>query len=120
MMDMLSLDMYDRGEQFNAELDSALKFVATTAILKKKLTALSETGARRGMSDWWSTVLLPIVSKYPVGYVLTWRHTYRMNLPGTTTNLQPFPDDFMNFYNSTRTLFLKEIRQADIYKRAEK
>ena len=118
MMDMLSLDMYDRGEQFNAELDSALKFVTATAILKKKLTALSETGARRGMSDWWSTVLLPIVSKYPVGYVLTWRHTYRMNLPGTTTNLQPFPDDFMNFYNSTRTLFLKEIQQADVYKMA--
>ncbi|MBN2029585.1 hypothetical protein JW824_05015 [bacterium] len=118
IIDMLSLDMYDRGEQFNAELDSALKFVTEEAIARRKLTALSETGARRGMTDWWSTVLLPIVTKYPVGYVLTWRHTYRRSFPGTPT--QPFPDDFMNFYNSPRTLFLKEIQEVDVYGRTDR
>lgn len=116
MIDMLSIDMYDRGEQFNAELDVALKFVTETALSKNKLTALSETGLRRGMPDWWSTVLLPIVSKYPVGYVLTWRHTFRKNNQGMQNSGKPFPDDFMNFYNSPGSLFLKDIQKEKIYK----
>jgi mannan endo-1,4-beta-mannosidase len=116
IIDLLSLDMYDRGAQFGGELDNALSFVTREAITRNKLTALSETGERRGMQDWWSTVLLPVVSKYPVGYVLTWRHTYRPQgqRPGNTN--QPFPDDFMNFYKSPRTLFLKDIVEPNVYK----
>jgi len=112
--------MYARGEQFSSELDAALKFVTDTALSRQKLTALSETGGgRRGNPEWWSKELLPIISKYPVGYVLTWRHAYRMNFPGAPVNAKPFPDDFINFYNSPRTLFLKEIQAADVYKRLE-
>jgi mannan endo-1,4-beta-mannosidase len=117
IIDMLSIDMYDRGAQFGPELDNALGFVTSEAIKRNKLTALSETGARRGMQDWWSSVLLPVVSKYPVGYVLTWRHAYRprFSMPGNSN--QPFPDDFKNFYNSPRTIFLKEVQEANVYKR---
>lgn len=117
IIDMLSLDMYDRGEQFGAELDTALGFVTREAISRNKLTALSETGGRWGMHDWWSTVLLPVVSKHPVGHVLTWRHTYRPRFSRMGAPTQSFPDDFMNFYNSPRTLFLKEIQEANVYKR---
>jgi mannan endo-1,4-beta-mannosidase len=117
IIDMLSIDMYDRGAAFGGELDNALAFVTEEATRRNKLTALSETGGRRGMQDWWSSVLLPVVSKYPVVYVLTWRHAYR---PGSSTPNnpnQPFPADFKNFYNSQRTLFLKEVQQANVYKR---
>ena len=118
IIDMLSLDMYDRGEKFGGELDNALSFVTQEAIRRNKLTALSETGGRWGMQDWWSAVLLPVVSKYPVGYVLTWRHTYRSGrFPGMANPNQLFPDDFMNFYKSPRTLFLKEIQEENIYNR---
>ena len=120
MMDMLSLDMYDRGETFGAELDSALTFVTETAIARQKLTALSETGGRWRMEDWWSTVLLPVVSKHPVGYVLTWRHTYRPRFQFPGMSDQPFPDDFLNFYNSPRTFFLQEILEPDVYGRASR
>lgn len=113
IIDMLSLDMYDRGPQFGPELDHALNFMTREAISRNKLTALSETGERRGMTDWWSTVLLPTVSKYPVGYVLTWRHTYR---PKATARRNPFAEDFINFYHSSRTLFLKDIQKENIYK----
>lgn len=117
-IDMLSLDMYDRGEQFNAELDTALNFVTKEAQLRHKLAALSETGSRWGMDNWWSGVLLPIVTKYKVGYVLTWRHAYGMKqMPGMPPlPAKPFPDDFMNFYNSPKTLFLKEIQPENIYR----
>jgi len=117
IIDMLSLDMYDRGEQFGGELDKALNFVTREAITRNKLTALSETGGRRGMQDWWSSVLLPVVSKYPVGYVLTWRHSYRPQFSRMGNLNQPFPDDFKNFYNSPGSLFLKEVREANVYKR---
>jgi mannan endo-1,4-beta-mannosidase len=117
IIDMLSLDMYDRGEQFGGELDNALGFVTREAITRNKLTALSETGERRGMQDWWSTVLMPVVSKYPVGYVLTWRHTYRPKFSRPGNSNQPFPDDFKSFYNSPGSLFLKEVREANVYKR---
>jgi mannan endo-1,4-beta-mannosidase len=116
IIDMLSIDMYDRGAQFGPELDTALGFVTAEAAKRNKLAALSETGERRGMADWWSTVLLPVVSKYNVGYVLTWRHTYmpKFNRPGAPA--KPFPDDFINFYKSPRSLFLKEIQEPNIYK----
>lgn len=117
IIDMLSLDMYDRGVQFGPELDNALGFVTAEAIKRNKLTALSETGGRRGLEDWWSSVLLPVVSKYPVGYVLTWRHAYRPRFRMAGAQLKPFPDDFMIFYNSPRSLFLKEIQEANVYKR---
>jgi len=117
IIDMLSIDMYDRGEKFGGELDNALGFVTREALNRTKLTALSETGGRRGMQDWWSTVLLPVVSKYPVGYVLTWRHAYRSRFMMAGGQTRPFPDDFMNFYNSPRTLFLKEIQGENVYKK---
>jgi mannan endo-1,4-beta-mannosidase len=109
--------MYDRGIQFGPELDNALSFVTAEALNRNKLTALSETGERWGMKDWWSSVLLPVISKYPVGYVLTWRHTFRPKVSGSGESVKPFPDDFMNFYNSPRTLFLQKIQKLDIYKR---
>jgi mannan endo-1,4-beta-mannosidase len=113
IIDMMSIDMYDRGAQFGHELDAALGFVTAEAAKRNKLTALSETGPRRGMQDWWSTVLLPVVSKYEVGYVLTWRHAYRQRIGSSNP---PFPADFMNFYNSPRTLFLKEIQEKPMYR----
>jgi mannan endo-1,4-beta-mannosidase len=116
LIDILSIDMYDRGPQFNNELDAALKFVTETAMAKKKLNALSETGERKGMADWWSNVLLPIIGKYHVAYVLTWRNTYHQKLQGIQNPAKAFPDDFLNFYNSPKTLFLKKIQEENIYK----
>ena len=69
------------------------------------------------MPDWWSSVLLPVVSKYPVGYVLTWRDTFRPKVSGMEKSVQSFPDDFKYFYNSPRTLFLKEVIEANVYLR---
>jgi mannan endo-1,4-beta-mannosidase len=117
IIDMLSLDMYDRGKQFRGELDNALEFITREAITRNKLTALSETGERRGMNTWWSSVLLPVVSKYALCYVLTWRDTYEPKFSKTGNPIPSFPDDFKNFHNSPRTLFLKEVQEANVYKR---
>lgn len=117
IIDMLSLDMYDRGEQFGPELDTASGFVTKEAIKRNKLTALSETGERRGMNNWWATVLLPILSKYPVGYVLTWHDTYKSKLSVSGNRIRVYTDDFKYFYDSPRTLFLKDVQEANVYKK---
>ncbi len=117
IIDMLSIDMYDRGEQFTGELDTALGFVTKEAISRNKLTALSETGERRGMNNWWTSVLLPVVSKYPVGYVLTWRDAFNTKATVSGSPVQTYQEDFRKFYDSPRTFFLKEIVAANIYKR---
>ena len=117
IIDMLSLDMYDRGEQFGPELDTALGFVTREAMARNKLTALSETGERRGMNNWWATVLLPVISKYPVGYVLIWRDAFKTKFSVSGNPIQSFPDDFKYFYNSPRTLFLKDVQEANVYRR---
>jgi mannan endo-1,4-beta-mannosidase len=116
IIDMLSIDMYDRGEQFGPELDTALGLITKEEGVGNRLTAMSETGGRKGLNNWWTSVLLPVVSKYPVGYVLTWRNTYKSKY-SVSGNPVSFADDFRNFYKSPRTLFLKEINDADIYKR---
>jgi mannan endo-1,4-beta-mannosidase len=117
IIDMLSIDMYDRGEQFGKELDTALGFVTREAASRNKLTALSETGERRGMDNWWSSVLLPVVSKYSLCYVLTWRDAYKTKYSVSGNPIQSSTDDFRSFYNSPRTLFLKKVQAANIYKR---
>jgi len=117
VIDMLSIDMYDRGEPFGKELDNALNFVTREAIDRNKLTALSETGERKGMPDWWTSVLLPVISKYPVGYVLTWRDTFNSKYSVSGNPFRSFQDDFKDFYGSPRTLFLKEIQKENVYKR---
>jgi mannan endo-1,4-beta-mannosidase len=117
IIDMLSLDMYDRGEQFGRELDTALSFITKEAVSRNKLTALSETGERRGMNNWWTSVLLPVVSKYPVCYVLTWRDAYKTKFSVSGNPVESFTEDFKKFYDSPRTLFLKEVSKVNIYKR---
>jgi mannan endo-1,4-beta-mannosidase len=117
IIDMLSLDIYDRGEQFGGELDTALGFVTREAVSRNKLTALSETGERKGMSNWWSAVLLPVISKYPVGYVLTWRDAFNSKFSVSGNPIQSFTEDFKLFYNSPKTLFLKEVQNENIYRR---
>lgn len=66
-IDMLSIDWYGRGKEFNRNVDKALGFTTKLAQQKKKLHALSECGPL-------STDLQNILAKYESSYVLTWRH----------------------------------------------
>lgn len=66
-IDMLSIDWYGQGEEFNRNVDAALGFTTALAAEKHKLHALSECGPI-------SADLQAILAKYESAYVLTWRH----------------------------------------------
>ena len=66
-VDVLSIDWYGSGEEFNNNIDKALRFTTALAEKKHKLHALSECGPL-------SEDLQKILSKYNSTYVLTWRN----------------------------------------------
>lgn len=65
-VDMLSIDWYGQGEEFNKSVDNALAFTTQLAKEKRKLHALSECGPI-------SEDLQSIIAKYQSSYILTWR-----------------------------------------------
>jgi mannan endo-1,4-beta-mannosidase len=114
-IDMLSIDMYDRGPVYFTELDTALAFVSRTAQARNKLCALSECGGVD--STWFSESLLGVLKKYPVSYVLNWRNRYAPDsIPDSDPTATPtgknevYKADFLKFYNDPHTLFLKDIQ----------
>jgi mannan endo-1,4-beta-mannosidase len=115
IIDMLSLDMYDRGPAYFRELDHALAFISRTARERNKLCALSECG---GAGDTWFSDLLTVLKKYPVSYVLNWRNTYN---PKAVPEITPYSvpsgrnekhlSDFLEFYHDSHTLFLMDLQE---------
>ncbi len=66
-VDMLSIDWYGEGEEFERNVDKALAFMTQLAEEKGKLHCLSECGP---ISEGLQTLL----EKYKSTYLLTWRH----------------------------------------------
>lgn len=107
-VDMLSLDWYGQGAQFNRDVRAALEFTTALAQQKGKLHAMSECGP---LSD----DLQKILADFETAYVLTWR-----NAPprGTTTAPEPSPkkkaaqEAFLHSLKKNKFLFLKDIQNV--------
>jgi mannan endo-1,4-beta-mannosidase len=115
-IDMLSLDMYDRGPEYFGELDNAMAFVSYSAQAKNKLCALSECGGEG--STWFSKFMLSVLKKYRVSYLLTWRNPYHPDLSAANAGhgtpggySEQFKADFTTFYKDPHTLFLNDIQE---------
>ena len=121
VVDILGFDCYEHrgnGEsiesanaRYKQQLHDALKFMTKLGKQHKKTIALTETGFE-GIPDptWWTEVLLPAVSDFPIAYLLTWRNAW--NIP--THFYAPYKgavseDDFKKFHESPKTLFLEDI-----------
>lgn len=100
-IDMLSIDWYGRGEEFNANIDKALEFTTRLAQEKKKLHALSECGPL-------STDLQNILAEYESSYILTWRHIPPPN--GRPQWKSDHDDQLRQMKSSGEYLFLEDIR----------
>jgi len=89
-IDMLSIDWYGQGEEFNKNVDKALAFTTQLAEQKHKLHALSECGPL-------SSDLQKILAKYNSSYILNWRNAPprggRKFVPPTPDELAKMPED---------------------------
>lgn len=116
LVDLLGLDGYHRNneqgvEAYVASLDIILSFLTKEGAKRNKPIALTETGLEAiPIADWWTSVLFPVLDRYPVSYVMVWRNArerpdhYYAPYPG-----QLSADDFVTFYQHPKTLFSNDI-----------
>jgi mannan endo-1,4-beta-mannosidase len=100
---------------YQAKLDKRLTILDAIAVRHHKLACLPETGYEQiPMTDWWTKVLLPTLSKHKVSYVMAWRNGrtdhYYAPYPG-----QASADDFIKFYSSQQTLFQNRLTPLGVY-----
>ena len=109
-IDMLSIDWYGEGEEFNKNVDKALKFTTDLAAERKKLHALSECGPI-------SVDLQKILAKYKSSYILTWRHAPPRG--GMRAFTPPTPEQIAAMTPEARAAYesrLKRIPHEDLLK----
>lgn len=112
-IDLVGADVYQYGSKadYMASLDRILGIVNQVSRAHGKAMALTEAGYESiPDSTWWTQTLLPVVSRYPVSYVLVWRNAH--NKPGHY--FAPYPGepsakDFVRFYDDCRTVFVKDM-----------
>lgn len=117
IIDVIGTDIYQYDSlQYKEQLDKELAIMTTVGRRHDKPIALTETGLE-GIPDstWWTQTLLPIVSKYPLSYMLVWRNAREK----VTHYYAPYPgqvsaNDFVEFYKSSKTLFIGD--DFELYK----
>ena len=98
--DMLAIDWYGSGPEFNVLVDKALNFVTIEAEKRHKLAALSECG-----NTSWD--MINIFRNYKLSYFLTWRNRYQ---PDPERRRPRNTDLLKSMYNDPQTLFLRDIQ----------
>ena len=99
-IDMLAIDWYGSGPEFNQAVDKALNFVSSLARERHKLAALSECG-----NTGWD--LVNILKKYKLSYFLTWRNAYQ---PNPAMRWRMPNEGLLWMYHDPHTLFLGDIQ----------
>jgi len=114
--DVVGFDSYCRNPViFPKEFEKRVAMTETIATQHHKLGAVAETGYDLiPQPDWWTSTLLPILSKYKLSYLMVWRNA------GLKQYFAPYPgqasaDDFNRFFKSGRILFQNGISNQDIY-----
>lgn len=110
-IDLIGADAYQYGTnaEYMATLDRILGIMEQVSREHGKAMALTEAGYESiPDSTWWTQTLLPVISKYPISYVLVWRNAH--NKPGHY--FAPYPGepsakDFVKFHEDGRTVFVK-------------
>lgn len=115
-IDIIGFDIYqhniEQREQFISSIKAQMEIIIPIARERNKIATLSETGFNTiPDSTWWTVTLWPALKDYPISYVLVWRNAneianhYYAPYPG-----QASANDFINFKNLDRVLFLNDIQ----------
>lgn len=115
IIDLIGVDAYQFDkEAYVKNLDNALTIMTQVGKAHQKAIAVTETGYETiPDSLWWTQTLMPVIEKYPISYVLVWRNArerenhYYAPYPG-----HPSATDFVNFYNDSRTLFARDMKNV--------
>jgi len=113
-VDIIGFDAYmgKDADYFKKDLENRYQILEKVAAEHHKLPALTEVGYQ-GIPDpnWWTQVLLPIITKYKTSYVLTWRNWK------TEHYFAPYPGqasvaDFKKFYADPHVIFQDKLTHS--------
>ena len=106
-VDVVSIDWYGQGPEFNVLIDHALNFGTNYALEKGKLFALSECSNI-------SQEMIDILRKYNVSYFLTWRNAPlpagMSSNPMLVRRREEMNSQLKLMYADPHTLFLQDIQ----------
>ena len=116
-VDFVGFDSYCQGDVnvFARNLDRRLTLIDTIAARHHKLPCLAETGYMNiPQADWWTKVLLPVISKHQLSYMLLWRNA------GMGQFFVPYPtqkseSDFKTFSTSENVIFQNKLTPQEVY-----
>lgn len=115
-VDILGCDIYHFGGtegtgNYREMVGGLLPNVADEAAKRGKLVAFTETGLEGVViDDWYTNVLLPLVSDIPIAYVCVWRNANEAENPKHF--YAPYPGhpseaDFRAFHDNGKAIFVK-------------
>lgn len=127
MVDVLSFDKYQytnpvNDSSFITEVQNQLKIMNDVAVEHQKPMAIAETGYEQiPYENWWTKTLTEAIGNYKISFVLLWRNHGWQEQEKKMHYYAPYKGqlsekDFMEFYNSPKTFFQKDITQENIYK----
>ncbi|MVN22739.1 glycoside hydrolase family 26 protein [Mucilaginibacter arboris] len=113
-VDIIGFDAYMAKDaaKFKQDLDNRYQILEKVAQEHHKLPALTEAGYQ-SIPDpqWWTNVLLPVISQFKTSYVLTWRNWkeehYFAPYPGQTSEA-----DFKKFYADPKMIFQNKLKPS--------
>ncbi|MDR2805748.1 MAG: glycoside hydrolase family 26 protein [Dysgonamonadaceae bacterium] len=107
----LNLEEDPEGNIYRKNLDRSLSAVTGFSKEHKKIPAISCTGLDGiRISNYFTNLVYPAISKYNISYILFWRNAwndeehYYIPVPG-----HPASDNFYEFVNNNKILTLKKI-----------
>lgn len=114
-VDLIGIDLYDfdhDNRKYMEHLRQGLGMITAIGAAKRRLVAITETGAQRlPDSNWFTQVFWQIAKNYKLSYALFWRNAWDteketyMTSPGHAT-----ATDFKAFFNLKKTLFINDIK----------
>ena len=127
VVDVLSFDKYQytnpiNDSSFITEVQNQLKIMNEVAVEHQKPMAIAETGYEQiPYENWWTKTLTEAIGNYKISFVLLWRNHGWQEQEKKMHYYAPYKGqlsekDFMEFYNSPKTFFQKDITQENIYK----
>lgn len=127
VVDVLSFDKYQytnpvTDSSFITEVQNQLKIMNEVAVEHQKPMAIAETGYEQiPYENWWTKTLTEAIGNYKISFILLWRNHGWQEQEKKMHYYAPYKGqlsekDFIEFYNSPKTFFQKDITQENIYK----
>jgi beta-mannanase len=122
-VDIIGFDTYCRDsiedvEHYKSNVTTGLNVISKYASDNHKIAILAETGQEGiKVKNYYTKVLLPLISNYNLSYVLLWRNAFNIK----KHYYIPYPNhpeakDFIRFTKDKRILLSRQAAKLELYK----